>query len=125
MPYDDPDPTDPTVLVGVEAPAEEDTDLQMAYVFAEEFASLGFSATRLLALFRHPFYTGAHRAFQSLGEKKIRSIIQEVLEVWGNFRFVDRDLCDEVDVTLGSLLPERENSPDQKENTEVDHEPSL
>ena len=41
MPYDDPDPTDPTLLVGVQLPADPAADLEMAYVFAEEFARMG------------------------------------------------------------------------------------
>lgn len=91
MPYNDPDPEDPNVLVGVEIPADEETDLEMAYIFAEEFARIGFDERRLLALFRRPFYAGAHRAYRILGEEKIRSIINEVTEVWSRIRFVDRE----------------------------------
>lgn len=104
MPYDEPDPTDPTMLVGVEAPALEDSDLQMAWVFAEEFASLGFSERRLLALFHQPFYAGAYRALQNLGEEQIEAIVQEAVQVWGNFRIVDRDTSEDIDVPLSSLL---------------------
>lgn len=118
MPYDDPDPTDPTLLVGVEVPADDGSDLEMAYAFAEEFACLGFSERRLLALFRQPFYAGAHRALQSLGEEKIQSIVHETLEVWGAFRFVTRDTPQDFDLSLDSLLP---GNPRGKEN-EVDHE---
>ena len=91
MPYDDPDPTDPTMLIGVEIPAEETTDLDMAYAFAEEFAQLGFSAERLMNLFRNPFYAGAHRALRVLGEEKIQSIVQEAVDAWGSFRVVFSD----------------------------------
>ena len=86
MPYEDPDPGDPNMLVGVEAPADEGSELEMAYVFAEEFTRLGFSEQRLLALFHHPFYAGANRALRILGEEKIRSIIQESLAIWGRFQ---------------------------------------
>ena len=118
MPYDDPDPTDPTILVGVEVPADDGSDLEMAYAFAEEFAGLGFSEQRLQALFHQPFYAGAHRALKTLGENKIQSIIQETLQVWGNFRSVIRDASEEFDLPLDSLLP---GKPCRKEN-EVDHE---
>lgn len=89
MPYDDPDPNDPTVLVGVMTPAEADTMTDMAYVFAEEFARLGYDRTHLLWLFKNPFYGGAHGAYQALGEEAIRVIIDECLAAWGRGRLID------------------------------------
>jgi hypothetical protein len=83
MPYDDPDPTDPQVLVGVALPSSEEATREMAYVFAEEFARMGFDAQRVLSLFRDPFYAGAHGAYCSLGEESIRSIVEECIAVWG------------------------------------------
>jgi len=126
MPYDDPDPTDPSMLIGVEVPAAEGSDLEMAYVFAEEFARLGFSERQLLTLFRQPFYAGAHRALGTLGEEKIKSIIREALAVWGNLRFVTQDAPQRegLDVPLDSLLSAGNSQPLEKEK-EVDHEPSL
>ena len=105
MPYDDPDWTDPTILIGVEAPANEDSDAEMAYVFAEEFARMGFSEQRLLALFHQPFYAGAYRTLAVLGEERIRSIIRETLEIWGRFRPVIEDAVasSPPDVSLDSL----------------------
>src|SRR5262245_46586386 len=116
MPYDDPDPTDPTMLVGTEVPAAADSDLEMAYAFAEEFAALGFSESRLLSLFRQPFYAGAHRALLRLGEERIQSIIQETVQVWGKFRFVIHDAAhmpQGFDVSVQSLTaaePERQDT---------------
>ena len=52
MPYNDADPTDPNVLVGVVLPAEAETIREMAYVYAEEFARMGFGAARILRVFR-------------------------------------------------------------------------
>jgi hypothetical protein len=83
MPYRDPDPADPNILIGVEAPAGPASDVEMAYVFAEEFARLGFSEKRLLALFHNPFYAGAHRALGTVGEEKIQAIIAETVGIWG------------------------------------------
>ncbi|MFQ5928570.1 MAG: hypothetical protein ACE5MK_02655 [Acidobacteriota bacterium] len=103
MPYLDPDPSDPQNLIGVEVPAGEETHLEMAYVFAEEFARLGFDDQRLLHLFRNPFYRSAHRTFEALGEEKIKSIIQEVLQVWGRVRLVDREVAKEPLVQLEGL----------------------
>ena len=83
MPRGDPDPTDPTVLVGVELPADREAVRDMAWVFAEEFARMGFDGPRILALFRSPFYAGAHGALQVLGEPEITAIIEECVGVFG------------------------------------------
>lgn len=77
MPYNDPDPTDPNMLVGVELPANAETNEEMAYVFAEEFARMGFEKDRIMRLFRRPFYAGPNRAFQQLGEERIEEIVAE------------------------------------------------
>jgi hypothetical protein len=71
------------MLIGVEAPGSPESDAEMAYVFAEEFARMGFSEQRLLAVFHSPFYAGAYRALGALGEQKIRAIIRETLDIWG------------------------------------------
>ena len=64
----------------------------MAYAFAEEFAALGFDEGRLLALFRQPFYAGAHRALLVLGEEAIATIVRESTAVWGRFRVKVHDV---------------------------------
>jgi hypothetical protein len=86
MPYDDHSADDPMVLVGTEVAADSQTDLEMAYTFAEEFARLGFDEKRLLRIFTSPSYAGAHRLLQALGEEPIRDVIREVLNTWGRFR---------------------------------------
>jgi hypothetical protein len=83
MPYRDPDPTDPNVLVGVEVPADLEATRDMAWVFAEEFARMGFDAPRMLGLFRSPFYAGAHRTLEVLGETEITAIIGQCAGVFG------------------------------------------
>ena len=118
MPYDDPDPSDPSMLVGVAVPSQAESDLEMAYCFAEEFAGLGFSEVRLLALFRQPYYAGAHRALRTLGEERIRAIIREACSAWGGFRFGIQDAPEAFDVTTESLLPGGQGCGG-------DHEPSL
>ena len=91
MPYEDPDPEDPMLLVGVSLPASHDSQQEMVYGFAEEFARMGFDEQQILGLFRRPFYAGAHAAYRSLGESTVASIIRETLEVWGRIRPVDRE----------------------------------
>ena len=83
MPYKDPDPTDPNMLVGVELPANAETTDEMAYVFAEEFARMGFDKEKIMRLFSRPFYAGSHKAYQELGAEKVEKIVEECLEIWG------------------------------------------
>jgi hypothetical protein len=83
MPWGDPAPSDPTVLVGVELPADVAATRDMAWVFAEEFARMGLSAPGILDLFRSPFYAGAHGALRALGETEVAAIVQECVAVFG------------------------------------------
>jgi hypothetical protein len=87
MPYKDPDPSDPNVLVGVVLPAESETMQDMAYAFAEEFAQMGYDGDALLRVFQNPFYAGAHQAYRALGAEAVRKIIAECLAAWGGVRF--------------------------------------
>jgi hypothetical protein len=92
MPFKDPDPTDPNMLVGVMLPADAEATRDMAYVFAEEFARLGYSREQLLWLFKNPFYGGAHGAYQALGERETLLVIDECLNVWGSIKIRVQDV---------------------------------
>ncbi len=83
MPYDDPDPHDPMELVGVSLPADAGSTREMACVFADEFARMGYDRERILRIFRQPHYAGAHAAWRRLGEEEILNIISESVAVWG------------------------------------------
>jgi len=87
MPFQDPDPTDPNMLVGVVLPADAEATRDMAYVFAEEFARMGYTREQLLSLFKNPFYGGAHGAYRALGENETIAIIDECLNAWGQAKF--------------------------------------
>jgi len=91
MPYDEPDETDPMMLIGVELPADESSYLASCRVFAEEFARMGFGEEKLMELFRNAFYAGPHRAFVALGEHKVREVVREEVGLWGRVRYRDRD----------------------------------
>ena len=91
MPYDDPDPDDPHLLVGVSLPGDETTTREMAEAFADEFAQMGFDRDRLLRLFSNPFYTGAHAARQLLGDAEITRIVVDSLRAYGGRSYVIRD----------------------------------
>jgi hypothetical protein len=97
MPYDDPDPADPQMLVGVTLPGSAAATREMAETFADEFAQLGLDRDRILALYRQPFYAGAHQAWQHLGNEEIARIVDESLRVWGRYRFVVRDSVDDAE----------------------------
>jgi hypothetical protein len=87
MPYNDPDPTDPNVLVGVMLSADAEATTEMAYVFAEEFARMGHDKQQILALFKNPYYGGAHGAYKALGEAAIQAIVDECIDAWGKVKF--------------------------------------
>jgi len=91
MPYDDPELDDPQELIGVELPGDETVTREMAEAFADEFAQLGYTRAEMLALYRNPFYAGAHQAWQLLGEKAIGRVIDESLNVWSRVRCVVTD----------------------------------
>lgn len=82
MPFDDPDPDDPHLLVGVSLPGDEKTTREMAEAFADEFAQMGFDRDRLLRLFSNPFYAGAHAALELLGVEEVERIVDESLRVY-------------------------------------------
>ena len=92
MPFRDPDPTDPNMLVGVMLPSDAEATRDMAYVFAEEFARLGYTREQLLWLFKNPYYGGAHGAYRMLGETETLAIIDECLNVWGSVRIKVQDV---------------------------------
>jgi len=83
MPYDDPDPSDPTMLIGVALPAGPQATLDMAYAFAEEFARAGMDEETIFGLFADSFYAGPHQAYRALGDRAVREIVRECVEVWG------------------------------------------
>jgi hypothetical protein len=82
---------DPMELVGVALPADAGAMEEMAYVFAEEFARLGYDERGLLRMFRNPFYAGAHRAYRALGEEAVSRIISECVQAWGRRPSTGRD----------------------------------
>ena len=112
MPYKDPDPTDPNILVGVMLPAQADATRDMAYVFAEEFARFGHSREQLLWLFKNPFYGGAHGAYLALGENQTLSIIDECVNAWGQAKVSILDSAiDEQDCENSDPQSKIENRP--------------
>jgi len=87
MPYDDPDPN---MLVGVEIPGTAESTRDMAYVFAEEFARMGFNKSKLMRVFQTPFYAGAYRAYLELGGAEVEKIIDECLGIGVRKTFNDQ-----------------------------------
>ncbi len=104
MPYDEPDETDPMMLIGVELEAGESSSLVTAQVFAEEFARMGYDETQLMDLFKNPFYAGAHRAYLNLGEELVRQVVRENTGLWGAVRLSERDADPETGLALLPVL---------------------
>jgi hypothetical protein len=80
-----PEPDDPMGLVGVEVP-EGEPDL-MAACLVEEYVRMGMSDGRLLAIFRNPFFAGAHALYRARGEAHVKALIARAREQWGCPRF--------------------------------------
>ena len=89
MPYGDPDPSDPSILVGVTLPGGAAAMRAMAEVFADEFARLGYDERGIFALFENPFYAGAHAALGALGVPATLCIIRDAAARWPRVRVVD------------------------------------
>jgi hypothetical protein len=77
----EPEAGDPLEIVGVvlDRPMDEGAVDDMARTFVEEYALLGWSPERILAMFRRPFYGGAHDAYERLGEPRIRVLIEQTM----------------------------------------------
>ncbi len=82
------EPEDPMALVGVALP-RGDADL-MAACLVDEYVRLGLSDERLLALFRSPFYAGAHAVYRARGEAYVKTLIAQARARWGRPRFTVR-----------------------------------
>lgn len=79
------DADDPMGLVAVGVD-EGDLELQ-ASCLVEEFVRLGVSDGQLLAMFRTPFYAGAHAIWRARGDDGVRAVIARVRAQWGHPRF--------------------------------------
>jgi hypothetical protein len=91
MPYNDPDPGDPSVLVGVGLSCSEKELREMAASFAAELAEIGYDEDRILGIFQKPFYAGPHMAWRQLGETQIRVVVSEAVEFWSHCKVVVKD----------------------------------
>jgi hypothetical protein len=91
MPYHEPDPTDPSMLVGVGTECTEDELRDMAGCFAGEMAQSGHDPAAIVGLFKDPFYAGPNLAWRALGESEVRRIVDESVEFWNHCRVVVKD----------------------------------
>ncbi|MBI3325816.1 MAG: hypothetical protein HYZ81_03825 [Nitrospinae bacterium] len=84
MPKDEFMQDDPFELVGMVLPGEQDAEAValMGRCFIEEFVRMGWDATRILALFRDPFYRGPHAVYRARGEGFVRQLIGQVQQEW-------------------------------------------
>lgn len=77
MPYQDPDPTDPMTLTGVELTVDDPGVVrEMAGCFIEEYVRLGHSAGAIAEMFESGQFAGPNLAVSQLGMGAIREMIQ-------------------------------------------------
>ncbi len=77
MPYEDPDPTDPMTLTGVELTVDDPNSVrEMAECFIEEYVRLGHSAGAIAQMFESGHFAGPNLAVSQLGMDAIREMIQ-------------------------------------------------
>ncbi|MFN8036431.1 MAG: hypothetical protein U0V73_10890 [Acidimicrobiia bacterium] len=71
---------DPYTLVGVRYPVPEgvDGDRELARCFVEEFALMGWPATRIRHLFTEPTYSGSYAIARRRGMELIDDVLGEV-----------------------------------------------
>ncbi len=72
---------DPMALVGVpiREPEAAAALVEMARVFVDEFARMGWSRARIHDLFRNPFYRGPHAVYERYGDDFVLRLIDERL----------------------------------------------
>jgi len=100
MPYDDPDPTDPMTLTGVELEVDAPGAMRdMAECFIEEYIRLGLSAEAIAGLFESGEFAGPALAINRLGRDLIRDMVQEQLLLRG-----PRGVRMQIDQTPGGAL---------------------
>jgi hypothetical protein len=91
MPYREPDPSDPSMLVGSVVDCTRDELYEMAAAFAGELAQLGYGSSRIRRMFRRASYAGPHLAWRELGETEILRLVDDAVRFWGHCRVVVRD----------------------------------
>jgi hypothetical protein len=101
MPFDDPEPSDPSMLVGVAVPGGEAATREMVAAFADEFAQVGLGRDQILKLFRNPFYGAAHAALKLLGEDEVGRIVDESSGFWSRYRVVVHDRAGDPAAEIG------------------------
>ena len=72
---------DPLALVGVSIPDTEGAAslVEMARVFIDEFARMGWARGRILEVFRNPFYRGPHIVWRTYGDEFVQRLVTERL----------------------------------------------
>lgn len=84
MPFDDPDMTDPMSFHAIEVETDNLNSLrEMAVCFVEEYARMGFSAERIMALFQRNDFAGPALAYRELGSSSIAEIIEAQISLRG------------------------------------------
>jgi hypothetical protein len=123
MPKDEFDFEDPLELNGVAFFTEEDTSVEMAECFTEEFMRMGYNHKQVLALFRNPHYVGPNMVLQNKGEAFVKEIIRDVFARWGKtieWPVVASPPVGAQSIALRDLEPSRSNAPRSEQAIDLD-----
>jgi hypothetical protein len=55
---------------------------RVATAFAEDLARVGWDEQHIVSLFRNPRYKTPHHVWRIKGEKVVREIVKEAMDVW-------------------------------------------
>jgi len=77
------EPEDPMNLHAIEVPGDVELMLRM---LVEEFARMGWDLSRLMTMFRDPFYVAAHGLLLHFGDKELERRVAEILKRCGVVR---------------------------------------
>ena len=84
MPKDEVDAEDPLELSGMALLTHEDTSVEMAECFIEEFMRMGHSPARIYLYFRNSAYLPMHMVWEKHGDDWVRARVIDVFGRWGH-----------------------------------------
>ena len=69
---------DPMEIIGMDMGASEETMIEMARVFIDEYMRMGYPDAAVMRIFRDPFYRAPHSVLHGKGEAFVAEMIAAV-----------------------------------------------
>jgi hypothetical protein len=83
MAHKDNEADDPVEMIGIQLSHQTEEQLRdMALCFAEEFVRGGWSAEKLMKIFKNPFYQGPYMVWKQKGDDYVQSVINDAIKMW-------------------------------------------